>query len=231
MAETKQGAYGTKAADTDFRRKWDKEEYAEKARQKDEEERLRMQENEERLKQGKKPIKGKKKDLPKPTELMKRRENDLELEKNLGKTMVVQNPGGRGPSQPGFYCEVCNRTYKDSVGYLDHINGRAHLRALGQTTRLERSTLEQVRAKIAALRAQTKEASQAKAFDFDKRLAEIRDKELAVRAEKKATKKAEREKARLELMRDGAVAMQVDGDGGQDMMDMMGFSGFGSTKK
>jgi hypothetical protein len=56
---------------------------------------------------------------------MKRREHDLELEKNLGKTMVVQNPGGRGPGQPGFHCEVCNRTYKDSVGYLDHINGRA----------------------------------------------------------------------------------------------------------
>jgi U4/U6.U5 tri-snRNP component SNU23 len=74
---------------------------------------------------GKKPIKGKRKDIPKPTELMKRRDHDLELEKNLGKTMVVQNPGGRGAGQPGFYCEACNRTYKDSVGYLDHINGRA----------------------------------------------------------------------------------------------------------
>jgi U4/U6.U5 tri-snRNP component SNU23 len=53
MADSKQqGAYATKAADTDFRRKWDKEEYAEKARKKDEEERLRMQENEERQKQG-----------------------------------------------------------------------------------------------------------------------------------------------------------------------------------
>jgi hypothetical protein len=52
MADSKQGAYGTRAADTDFRRKWDKEEYAEKARQKDEEERLRMQENDERIKQG-----------------------------------------------------------------------------------------------------------------------------------------------------------------------------------
>ena len=48
----KAGAYGTKAADTDFRKKWDKEEYAEKARQKDLEERERMQENEERMKQG-----------------------------------------------------------------------------------------------------------------------------------------------------------------------------------
>jgi U4/U6.U5 tri-snRNP component SNU23 len=51
MAE-KAGAYGTKAGDTDFRKKWDKEEYAERARKKDDEERTRMQENEERMKQG-----------------------------------------------------------------------------------------------------------------------------------------------------------------------------------
>lgn len=107
-------------------------------------------------------------------------------------------------------------------------NGWTDLRAIGQTTRLERSTVEQVRAKIASLRAQTKEASQAKAFDFDKRLTEIRNKELAEREEKKAAKKAQREKARLELAQ-GAAAMQVDGD--NDMVDMMGFSGFGSTKK
>jgi U4/U6.U5 tri-snRNP component SNU23 len=140
----KGGAYGTKSGDTDFRKKWDKEEYAEKARKKDEEEKDRMKENEERMKQGwcllsvsrkkrnsnsiigKKPLKSRKRDdLPKPTELMKRRENSLELDKNQNKTMVVQNPGGRGPGQPGFYCEACNRTYKDSVGYLDHINSKA----------------------------------------------------------------------------------------------------------
>ena len=47
------GAYGaSRAQDTDFRKKWDKEEYAEKAKKKDEEERERMKENEERLKQG-----------------------------------------------------------------------------------------------------------------------------------------------------------------------------------
>ena len=74
---------------------------------------------------GKKPRKGKRDDLPKPTELMKRREGSLELEKNLNKTMVVQNAGTRGPGVPGFYCETCNRTYKDSIGYLDHLNGRA----------------------------------------------------------------------------------------------------------
>jgi len=49
----KAGAYGTKAADTDFRKKWDKEEYAERAKKRDLEEKERMQENEERMKQGK----------------------------------------------------------------------------------------------------------------------------------------------------------------------------------
>lgn len=48
----KQGAYGARAQDTDFRKKWDKEEYAEKARKRDEEEKERMKENEELQKQG-----------------------------------------------------------------------------------------------------------------------------------------------------------------------------------
>ena len=52
MSENK-GAYGTTAADTNFRRKWDKEEYAEKARQKDSDEKERMQENEREAEKGK----------------------------------------------------------------------------------------------------------------------------------------------------------------------------------
>ncbi|KAJ7178347.1 hypothetical protein C8R43DRAFT_1101851 [Mycena crocata] len=215
----------SQAQDTDFRKKWDKEEYAERAKKRDLEEKERMQDNEERMKQGKRPRKGPKRDdLPKPTELMKQREAPLELDKNLNKTMVVQNPGGKGPGQPGFHCETCGRTYKDSVGYLDHINSRAHLRALGQTTKLERSTLEQVRARIALLREKTKEASSAKEYDFDKRLADLKARELKIREEKKAAKKAEKEKFRLELVKDA-------GGEGDEMARMMGFGGFGSTKK
>ncbi|KAG8213618.1 hypothetical protein J3R82DRAFT_10303 [Butyriboletus roseoflavus] len=221
----KSGAYAAKAGDTDFRKKWDKQEYAERAQKKDDEERERMQENEERMKQGKAPRKGRKEDIPKPTELMKRREQSLELDKNLGKTMVVQHPGGRGPGQPGFYCETCSRTYKDTTGYLDHINGRSHLRKLGQTTRVERSTLEQVRARIAFLREKTKEASAAKSFDFDKRLAELKSQEATRREEKKAQKQAQKEQARILLAKEST--MEVD----DEMAAVMGFGGFGSTKK
>ncbi|TFK23965.1 hypothetical protein FA15DRAFT_670056 [Coprinopsis marcescibilis] len=218
------GAYGTqRATDTDFRKKWDKDEFEAKAKQKDLEERERMQDNEERLKQGKKPRKGVKKDLPKPTELMKARDAPLDLDKNLGKTMVVQNPGGRGSGQPGFYCETCSRTYKDTIAYLDHLNSRAHLRAIGQTTKIERSTLAQVQARIAYLREKTKAASSAKDFDFDKRLEEIRERERFAREQKKAEKQAEKEQKRLELLQGSAPDTEVAA--------MMGFAGFGSSKK
>lgn len=48
----KGGAYGAKANDTEFRKKWDKAEYAERAKQKDEEAYELAKENEERAKQG-----------------------------------------------------------------------------------------------------------------------------------------------------------------------------------
>jgi len=97
------------------------------------------------------------------------------------------------------------------------------LRALGQTTKIERSTLAQVQARIAYLREKTKEATSAKAYDFDKRLEEVRQKERQLREQKKAEKKAEKDKARLE-------ATKVSNND-VEMTAVMGFGGFGSSKK
>lgn len=90
---------------------------------------------------------------------------------------------------------------------------------------MERSTLEQVRARIALLRERTKEASAAKSFDFDKRLAEVKDREAARREEKKAQKQAQKEQARILLAKEST--MEVD----DEMAAVMGFGGFGTTKK
>lgn len=210
---------------------------------------------------GKRPRKFRE-ELPKATELMKQRDAPLNLEKDLGKTIIVSNATGRGPGQPGYFCEVCSRTCKDSVGYLDHINSRsrtflqhsvlscrsdrfplsficlfetpADLRRLGQTTRIARSTIEQVRARIAMLREKTKERSNAKAFDFDARLEEIRKQEDEAREAKRAEKKAARDARLIE-----AVVQGGGGGGGAEgadpeadaMAKMMGFGGFGTTKK
>ena len=98
--------------------------------------------------------------------------------------------------------QVCNHTSRDSASYLGHVNGTStlslsctehagknHLRKLGQTTKLERSTLDQVRAKIAELRERTAAASEQKAYDFDERIREIREAEKAARLERKAKKR------------------------------------------
>lgn len=99
----------------------------------------------------------------------------------------------------------------------------ADLRRLGQTTAVARSTVEQVRARIAFLREKTREAANAKAFDFDQRLKEIREKEEATRTEAKEKKKAEKEARRV----DTVMATEED----DTMANMMGFAGFGSSKR
>ena len=77
------------------------------------------------------------------------------------------------------------------------------------------------------LREKTKEASNAKSYDFEQRLAEIKAKEADLRAEKLKLKRAEKDKARAELAKDFSAPQE----GEEDMMKMMGFSGFGSSKK
>ncbi|EGG02534.1 uncharacterized protein MELLADRAFT_66325 [Melampsora larici-populina 98AG31] len=220
----RKGAYGTSAAGTDFRKTWDKKEYEEKAKQRDEEERNRMKEVEESLQNGKKPKRKLKDDLPKPTELMKQRETPLELTKNQNKTMIVQG-SIRGPGAPGFYCNVCNRTSKDSSSYLDHLNSRFHLRQLGQKTQVERSTLDQVREKIQQLRTSTLLSTDSKSYDFKRRLNEIKEAEESNRINKKA-KKLERK-----LLKEQQEQKDLVGKDDVEMCQLMGFSGGFKAKK
>mmetsp|Transcript_4822 Transcript_4822/g.12277 ORF Transcript_4822/g.12277 Transcript_4822/m.12277 type:complete len:350 (+) Transcript_4822:143-1192(+) len=58
----------------------------------------------------------------------------------------------------GWHCKVCDCFLKDSMTYLDHINGRKHQRALGYSMKVERSTENQVSDKLAQL-AQLKQKS------------------------------------------------------------------------
>ena len=94
------------------------------------------------------------------------------------------------------------------------------LRRLGQTTRVGRSTLQEVREKIAELRARTAESTKAKEYDFQSRMAELK----AAEAQRKADRKEKKQRQKDEE----AAPQAVTGNGETDeMAAMMGFGTFG----
>ncbi|KAI8085381.1 hypothetical protein BDF21DRAFT_336611 [Thamnidium elegans] len=145
-------AYGAgKAKDTDFRRTWNKAEYAAKAKARESRDR-QAEQNDERRKLGLPPLKPRKeyKEDDTSKEALKAREERINIEQNVGKIQVVQAADSR--KQPGFYCKDCDVTIKDSVTYIDHLNGRKHLNNVGISNKVEKADLNSVKERLALLK-------------------------------------------------------------------------------
>ena len=105
----------------------------------------------------------------------------------------------------GWHCKVCDCYLKDSHTYLDHINGRKHQRKLGYSMRVQRSSADDVKAKLAALQQKKKrtvnndammrmadgEEEAQGAIDFEARVQE-KDQALRERQEERRRRRKER---------------------------------------
>ncbi|KAI8334653.1 hypothetical protein BC941DRAFT_504002 [Chlamydoabsidia padenii] len=211
-------AYGAgKAKDTDFRRTWDKAEYAERAAQREAKERLDAI-NADRKKRGLPPLKDKNEAPEQPKTLLKHREEKVVLDENVGKMQLVTGGAGN-KSQPGFYCELCDSVFKDSKGYMDHINGRRHQSKLGVSMKVERASVSSVKERLEALKRKKEEPDSKKEYDLQSRVEEAKQQEhdeKLRRKERKRQKKAEKQ--------------ETQSNDDDEMAKMMGFGGFGSTK-
>ncbi|CAL9069976.1 uncharacterized protein LOC103972400 [Musa acuminata AAA Group] len=204
MAQPRTNAVGV---DNTFRRKWDREEFLQKARERE------RQEEEGRFK-------SKEKAPPVQRKPLKHRDYEVDLESRLGKTQVV-TPIAPLSQQAGYYCAVCECVVKDSANYLDHINGKKHQRALGMSMRVERATLQQVQERFEVLK-KRKAPEGFTEQDLDERIRKQQEEEeerKRLRREKKKEKKKEK-----------AAQEEVD-DVDPDVAAMMGFGGFRSSKK
>lgn len=55
---------------------------------------------------------------------LKPREQKVDLESKVGKVEIVKPGESTQAPGPGYFCEVCKCLLKDSMSYLDHINGK-----------------------------------------------------------------------------------------------------------
>ena len=143
-----------------FRRTWDSEEYEKLAK--------------ERLENENKEPAAKRSNVPVKRELLKPREHEVDLDSSLGKSVVITKSTPTS-QQGGYFCNVCDCIVKDSINFLDHINGKKHQRNLGMSMRVERSSLDQVKKRFEMNKRKQEEEKKKKDYDFEARMAELKE--------------------------------------------------------
>ncbi|KAL2220694.1 putative C2H2 finger domain protein [Thermoascus aurantiacus ATCC 26904] len=192
-------AYGTPAADTNFRKTWDREEYAKKAAEQEAKEKAEAKARYEAK------LLGKKYHAPvdwSSLEATTSRSQRLDVASMVGKTMLVPAGAavGKRGKGAGFYCPDCDLTFKDNIQLVEHLNSKQHLIATGQSGEVVRATLEDVRQRLRWLAHQkrVKEEEERKAWQLDlgARLKEREEEEAREREEKRRKRNEKRRRAK-----------------------------------
>ena len=211
MASNKKiGSKSSKPPSDTFRKKWDSDEYLLKARDRLARETM---EQEARLESAK--IK---------RALLQHRDYKVDLESKLGKTTIITKNTPQSQTG-GYYCNVCDCVVKDSINFLDHINGKKHQRNMGMSMKIEQSSLDQVKSRFENNKRKLEERAQVGRYDLEERTNQLkRDEER----EKLRKKEMEREKKRRRLEESEQI---VAGTQDEEVAAVMGFGGFGGSKK
>ncbi|KAI0996537.1 hypothetical protein K3495_g11644 [Podosphaera aphanis] len=223
-------------SDTDFRKKYDRAEYAAKASEREAKEKAEGKARYEAKLAGKKyyaPLTGNE-------TLTQARAARLDVARNVGKVVLL--PAGAATGKrgrgAGFYCADCDLTFKDNLQWVEHENSAQHLRAIGQTGEVKRATADEVRERITRLWERQVEELKGCTVQLGERLALRQEEEERLREERRRKRKELAQKERDDKMREAQVKMEygedvrIEGEHEEDeMMASMGLTGFGSTKK
>lgn len=202
--------------DNTYRRTWDKSDFEDKAKERE----TKEKEDEESALDIKKRKRLERDPLHQglivQRATLKPRDYQIDLAAKLNKTQVVSLAMPLN-QQAGYFCSVCDCVLRDSQSYLDHINGKYHNRALGMSMNVERSTTEQVRSRLE----EVKKIKERGCGSDEVYVADGFNKEQLEKQE------AEDRKHRRKNALDSEDEEEMD----PEMAAMMGFGGFGTSKK
>ncbi|CAO4371470.1 Protein CBG00030 [Caenorhabditis briggsae] len=211
---------GSQASGTNHRRTWDEKEYSLAAHQ-----RALDEKEAEDIRTGKK-----KKDEPKvKREMLKAREYKVDLDSKVGKSVVITKATPSAETG-GFYCDVCDCVVKDSINFLDHINGKNHQRNIGMSMKTKKSTVEDVRDRFKLLK--EKKEREKREAQVEQLLEDVQEEEARMADYKKDKKVDNNRKRKREAKKEEDEDEQEDDDGlDPEIRAMMGFSGFATSKR
>ena len=192
------GPSKSSAGDTSFRKTWDRAEYTAKA---EDRERKYKEEGAARAEAKSSGQKYRPRaSTPPDAKETESRSARLDVSKNVGKISMV--PAGAAVGKKGrgagFYCENCDLTYKDNLQFVEHLNSRQHQVNIGESGKVKKATLEEVRDRLEWLARRKREEKEGVGIvvDLGERLVKRKEEEEKERAMKREKRNEKRRKTK-----------------------------------
>lgn len=163
--------------------------------------------------------------------------------KDVGSRRMIDLEADGAFTRQGYHCELCQRTFTDNKSYIVHINSAQHQSRLGKSMAVRKATLSEVRQRIRqrieAKYAKRNRLQAATTYDFEARvhdLERIEQQQIEARAARKKQRKEEHKRIKEAARKAADDATKKDApisddSEEQEMMAVLGFSGFGSSKQ